>query len=143
MNFEITGTVVTIGSLQSREWEGKTFTNRSIIISMASGNEGQYLKHAEFDVAETQFEHLDRNKPGDTVTVKFSLDGGKPYTNNRTGEPSVFNKLRAFYIGNESQANPAAPQMAPQAAPSPAPVQQQAPAQEPPAFDAGDQTVPF
>jgi len=109
MNFEITGQIVSVGSLQSREWEGKTFTNRSIIISMASGNEGQYLKHAEFDVADSQFEHLDRNKPGDTVTIKFSLDGGKPYTNNRTGEPSVFNKLRAFYIGNESQANPAAP----------------------------------
>jgi len=118
MNFEITGQVVSVGSLQSREWEGQTFNNRSIIISMASGDQGQYLKHCEFDVAETQFEHLDRNQPGDTVTIKFSLDGGKPYQNKKSGQLSVFNKLRAFYIGNESQQAPAAaPQ--PQAAPNP------------------------
>lgn len=120
MSFEITGQVVSVGSLQSREWEGKTFHNRSIIVSIAEGDQGQYIKHAEFDVAETQFEYLDRNKPGDTVTIKFSLDGGKPYTNRKSGEPSVFNKLRAFYIGNESQQSNAAPSQAPQPQQSPA-----------------------
>lgn len=132
MNFEIVGQVVSIGSLQSRQWEGKTYTNRSIIILITSGDTGQYNNHAEFDVVESQFDHLDRNKPGDTVTIKFSLGGGNPYTNKKTGEPSVFNKLRAFYIGNESQASPAAPQVAPVTA-----------VQEPPAFDAGSETVPF
>jgi len=142
MNFEITGQVVSVGSLQSREWEGKTFTNRSIIISMVTGNEGQYLKHAEFDVAESQFDYLDRNKPGDTVLIKFSLEGGKPYANRKTGEPSVFNKLRAFYIGNESQANPAPPQA--QAAPQMgAPVKHESSKSEPPPFDAGSPEIPF
>lgn len=103
MSFEITGQVVSIGALQSREWEGETFTNRSIIISVASGDQGQYLNHAEFDVAEAQFDFLDRNKIGDTVLIRFSLGGGKPYTNKKSGQLSVFNKLRAFYIGNESQ----------------------------------------
>jgi hypothetical protein len=138
MNFEITGQVVSIGSLQSRQWQDKTFTNRSIIISVASGNEGQYLKHAEFNVAEAQFDHLDRNKPGDTVLIKFSLDGGKPYTSNKTGEPSVFNKLRAFYISNESQANPAAPQA--QAAPASTKAEQPV---MPPMPSEDDGNIPF
>lgn len=111
MSFEITGQVVAVGALQSRVWEGKTFNNRSIIISFATGDQGEYVKHAEFDVAEKQFEHLDRNQPGDTVTIKFSIEGGKPYTNNKSGQLSVFNKLRAFYIGNESQGE--APQEVP------------------------------
>jgi len=120
MSFEITGQVVLVGELQSREWEGKTFHNRSIIISVAEGDQGQYLKHAEFDIAEAQFEYLDRNKVGDTITIKFSLDGGKPYTNKKSGQLSVFNKLRAFYIGNENQGedSQAAPSQQPQASPA-------------------------
>ena len=70
MSFELTGQVVAVGALQSRVWEGKTFNNRSIIISFATGDQGEYIKHAEFDVAEKQFEYLDRNQPGDTVTIK-------------------------------------------------------------------------
>lgn len=98
----ITGKIYKIYPTEEREYNGKTFYERNIVIDNTKID--QYTgerQWANFPLltfsSKDKCNELDSYKNGDVVTISFEILGIK-YNDKSTGEEKFFNKVRAYKI---------------------------------------------
>ena len=91
-SFQITAEVAAIPPAETRE--GKTYTDRLIVLIIAPG---KYEQRVAFEVRDKQADDLAALRVGDTVTVNFNLRG-REWTDPKTGKVKYFGSNQVWKI---------------------------------------------
>ncbi len=122
---QVTGKIERIApTVQIQSKDGtKTYQKREITLNLIrfdpyTGEPYSFDNYPTFEFSGDKCAELDRNKPGQVVTVSFDLQGTK-YTD-KDGETKYFTRIRGYKIEPRQTSRPqGAQQTAPQAPPFP------------------------
>ena len=122
---QITGRIDAIKPTETREHNGKTYYERTIILDATRHDqytgEPMYPNFPAFTFSgEDKCSALYDFTTGEVVTISFDIKGAK-YTDKNTGEEKVFNRVQGFKIERRN-ANSAPDQTSAQAPATSAPV---------------------
>lgn len=91
--FEITGLVDSISRIKEFSGQERIFKFQDVILKTG----GKFETYPQFSFSENQLQSLSRVSAGDSVWIRFTVEG-KKYAKS-SGETSVFNTLRGQSIG--------------------------------------------
>lgn len=98
----ITGRIYDIKATEAKEYNGKTYFERSIVVDATKRD--PYTGEAKYPnfpallfSGEDRCRELDGYAIGEVVTVTFNLQGTK-YNDKQTGKEKIFNKVQAYKI---------------------------------------------
>lgn len=94
MSLEVTGVLLDVKPIESRDYNGKVYHKRNFIITE---KDGEYPQSYKLEVDEKLMNVLDNFNLGQVVTCKYNLRG-KAYSDKDTGELKCFNTMKCWAI---------------------------------------------